>query len=808
MAPRSQEFQQKYQELKGQYLAKLPARLAKVEAYWDQLCNVSWQRELLARLQNDAHQFAGTAGNFGLSDLSKSAASLDATLRDLLAQNTLPTGKDKKIISELIDSMKSSSRLNEQLLPLDVESHELNLKVLLVDDDLEHAELLALVCEQWGCDVVVENHVSSSLDRVVEFMPDVILMDIIFPEGGFAGIDAIKGIEKHFGYHVPVIFMSSRNDLDARLKALRAGGEAYLTKPLDPIELKGALENIKAATQHYAKILVVDDNASITRYLTMMLNSAGFQTVECNDAINVINMIEKHEPDAMLLDLNMPKLKGDAIMAVLQQDPKYFHLPVIFVTADASDATRERLAASGAYGFVAKPVDEAELLKKLQGALKRSVSIKQLVNQVTKGDVADPICNRLFFYSELEKHIALGANDGHNYLLVNVMMRNVEYLRHQIGRTMLETLNRRILVSVKHEFPYIQLVTDASDLNYLLLLKLSKTVSIRQVLTSLLEFLQNVSPEIKGEKVILDPALGAIRLDHYITNVDDALQKVEHCCMKAFQKQVEAVEFVTMGDTRTLGESASELELLVNQKLDQMDVQLVYQPIMDMTHEERIFEGFARMAGLNDKTLLPEQFMPLVLESQLQHQFNRAIVSRAIDDLTNHRDSGPAQTEVIIKLSFANESPLRFLAWLSDHYDSEKLPGDHRIIFSLRENIVLQERAKIQRFVDGLRSLHCGFLLDYAGETAYSNQLIQELKIAYVKLDRQLVQAALEKDSQATTRIMQIVNTCQGIVVAPYVENATNFAMLWGLGIRHFQGYFVKAPEATLDFDFDNEEFG
>ena len=62
-------------------------------------------------------------------------------------------------------------------------------------------------------------------------------MDIVFPEGDLAGTDMIAKLRGVTGDRFPVLFMSTRRDLVARLEATRAGGAAYLTKPLDIVEI-------------------------------------------------------------------------------------------------------------------------------------------------------------------------------------------------------------------------------------------------------------------------------------------------------------------------------------------------------------------------------------------------------------------------------------------------------------------------------------------------------------------------------------------------------------------------------------------
>jgi len=73
-------------------------------------------------------------------------------------------------------------------------------------------------------------------------------------------------------------------------------------------------------------------------------------------------MALEHCPDLILLDLNLPDLNGDQVLAELRANPRTFSIPVVMLTADNRPATRERMLAAGASAFLAKPVEVRALL--------------------------------------------------------------------------------------------------------------------------------------------------------------------------------------------------------------------------------------------------------------------------------------------------------------------------------------------------------------------------------------------------------------------------------------------------------------
>jgi DNA-binding response OmpR family regulator len=112
------------------------------------------------------------------------------------------------------------------------------------------------------------------------------------------------------------------------------------------------------------RILVVDDEASITRLLKLNLEQTGHYVVRAeNDATLALTAAEEFEPDLILLDVMMPDLDGGQLASRFQAHSKLKSVPIVFLTAAATK--KEVYARGGQVGgfpFLAKPVDLAEVV--------------------------------------------------------------------------------------------------------------------------------------------------------------------------------------------------------------------------------------------------------------------------------------------------------------------------------------------------------------------------------------------------------------------------------------------------------------
>jgi len=111
------------------------------------------------------------------------------------------------------------------------------------------------------------------------------------------------------------------------------------------------------------RILIVDDEAGITRYLTALLDGFnGARTAFANDGFTAGHLVHVFRPDIVLLDLMMPGLDGFQVCRQIKSDAETCHIRVIAMTGYPTPEHYQRIIAAGAECCLDKPLDEAGLL--------------------------------------------------------------------------------------------------------------------------------------------------------------------------------------------------------------------------------------------------------------------------------------------------------------------------------------------------------------------------------------------------------------------------------------------------------------
>jgi len=113
--------------------------------------------------------------------------------------------------------------------------------ILVVDDDLRLHRLMQLVLERAGYRVMTAATGEEGVEKVQAEGPDLVLMDVMMP--GIDGFEATAKIRRLAGgRQLPIIFLSARDEADAKIRGLRGGGDDYVTKPVKAGELLARIE--------------------------------------------------------------------------------------------------------------------------------------------------------------------------------------------------------------------------------------------------------------------------------------------------------------------------------------------------------------------------------------------------------------------------------------------------------------------------------------------------------------------------------------------------------------------------------------
>jgi two-component system, sensor histidine kinase and response regulator len=269
--------------------------------------------------------------------------------------------------------------------------------VLVVDDNRKNRVGLTDMLSRWGMRPQAVGSASTALDALQAAEnhgePFALLVtDMQMPE--MHGLDLVNRLRQNEQFRtLPVILLSSSVQPQEQSAADHLGVCAYLTKPVQPRELREAILNAlalatgargKARAEESAllrggapmQVLLTEDNPVNRKLAMALLEKRGHKVYLAENGREALAVLDRTKPDVVLMDLQMPVMDGfEAIRAIRTKEQREGgHLPIVALTAHAMQGDRERCLEAGADDYVTKPIRTADLFAAIERVTKNGGS--------------------------------------------------------------------------------------------------------------------------------------------------------------------------------------------------------------------------------------------------------------------------------------------------------------------------------------------------------------------------------------------------------------------------------------------------
>jgi two-component system, OmpR family, KDP operon response regulator KdpE len=222
------------------------------------------------------------------------------------------------------------------------------------------------------------------------------------------------------------------------------------------------------------RILIVDDEPQIRRFLRTGLPPHGYECVEADTAVEAMKAISRDRPDAIILDLGLPDEDGFSVIAQVRSRTL---TPIVVLSARDDVEGKVKALEMGADDYVTKPFDMMELLARLKAALRHGLQAVGEAPIFRTGPLSVDLVNRYVFLRGAEVHLSpkeysllrflvnqAGKVVTHQQLLKEVWgpanVEDVQYLR---------VLMKQVRRKIEPESPIPRLLVTEAGVGYRLL---------------------------------------------------------------------------------------------------------------------------------------------------------------------------------------------------------------------------------------------------------------------------------------------------------------------------------------------------
>jgi diguanylate cyclase (GGDEF)-like protein len=385
------QLEKELARLRKHFLEKLPAKLQALVEEWNTLQGDGWSQDGARALHRSVHGLIGTAGSLGFTKMAKTARRLERRLVALLEGTQSPTRDVNTEIVERFERMgeDATSEADKAFDPSSFENmadwgtslFEPRNLIVVVEQEDPFARELALQLGHFGFELQMFKKIDDMVSGSVLRRPAAVITDLSSPAGELTGEEVATKVRDALGETVPLVLVSNRSDIKARLDAVRAGCSSYFVKPVNYSDILETLDRLTRSEPEPYRILIVDDETDAAEFHAASLEAAGLETVTVTDPLEVMSQLVEFQPDVILMDVYMPGCTGLELAMVIRQEEAFVGVPIVFLSRETDRMKQIAALGEGGDDFFTKPVPTEQLVPAVSARAQRGRTLRMFMEK-------------------------------------------------------------------------------------------------------------------------------------------------------------------------------------------------------------------------------------------------------------------------------------------------------------------------------------------------------------------------------------------------------------------------------------------
>jgi DNA-binding response OmpR family regulator len=339
--------------------------LAEITTIVDRLLSGTASEADQQQAHQKAHKLVGTLGVFALTAAMKIARQIEI----LLNRSTILSPQAALPLQTYIVELKQAIATTDPAPQPDLPQPDLPLLLLVDLDPALNQSLTAIATNSSYQPIVLasieaaDRYLFSRCDRP----PAAILVNFHVPR---STIGFVQNVRLRFPDR-SVLVLSESDQLKDRLAIIRHGGKFICTRDLTTEQIFSAATALLPATATTPKVMIVDDDLDWLRTVPNLLQPWGMKITTLGDPQQFWEVLQSVQPDAIVLDIQMPEINGLELCQVLRSDPHWQKLPILFLSVSNDPVSQQAAFNVGADDYLCKPMMGSEIAQRIRHRLAR-----------------------------------------------------------------------------------------------------------------------------------------------------------------------------------------------------------------------------------------------------------------------------------------------------------------------------------------------------------------------------------------------------------------------------------------------------
>lgn len=787
-------------------LDQLINQLQIIDNLRQRLLYVKWDREsfapLIEALQNTRRLVQDQPAYGRFNEL---IAKLDPFLGRYSNTQQLPQGAERKQMLAVVEALCRTAELSPEVAPLvgyappTTRPGKGEIVVLAGTD----AGAWVTTLREQGFRV---SHLTSAAEfraRFTEGLPRAAIVDMDFPQGAvFASRHMMAQDSDHL--QVPLLFLSERGDLAARLEAVSAGGTAYGVKPVSAGTVLDRLNDQwlrETARDH--RVLLIAGNPVDTQKVTAGLASLGITTQVVAQPLETLQAVHRLQPDLILLDMDLTGLDGLELLKALRQQTAFADLPVLAYSLHGEAGRQLAVLEAGGDYLLNKSLFASHLLPTVLNALRRRLAWSRQLDQLGQRDTLSGLYHRRFFLERLKESVEDGRDPVAVLVITLDNLRAVEAQDIAAADVVLAQAAHRLRGALDTG----QTAARIGDATFAVLSTITEQQTLLAAARAIRAALEADTYAVGEQFMQLRVSLGISLSRPERGDYRELLQQAHQACSSAWVARRDRI-LIFDPVTEPVSEVPQHQQLLdeIREALEQRRLRLVFQPIANLRGElQDRYEVWLRIRNQDGLELLPETVFSATHRHGLGIRLDRWVIARALRLLQDRQAQGQVTT-LFINISPALLHDKDFAGWLEQSLGKTQVPAKG-LVFEMAESTAAQHFQALRKFLSQVRPLGCGFSLDRFGNSEHSVALLKGLGVNYAKVDPHLTRdlASSPEKQQQLKDLTQQLHAFQVTVVASNIEDLSTLSILTACGVEYVQGFSLQRPREEMSYNFNGD---
>lgn len=246
-------------------------------------------------------------------------------------------------------------------------------RVLVIEDNPANMELMTYLLRAFGHAVLEATDGRQGLRAALESRPELIVCDLQLPL--MDGYEVARTLKADPALRtVPLIAVTAYAMVDDRQKALAAGFDGYIPKPISPETFVPQVQSFLAPEVPAARkgrVLVTDDREINLELARTLLEGAGYEVLTAQTLAQALARARAFPPDLIMSDVCMGEGDGFDFIRQVKEDRALARIPFVFITSTAmKESDRRKGLALGAAKYLFRPLEPEQLLRELEECLR------------------------------------------------------------------------------------------------------------------------------------------------------------------------------------------------------------------------------------------------------------------------------------------------------------------------------------------------------------------------------------------------------------------------------------------------------